>query len=513
MVTARAPAVLLGLDAADLGLIQRLGAAGTLPNLSRLLARGCTGVIRGEAERFAGAVWPTFYTGQPVSHHGVYHNKLWRQEHMRCEIAAEDWCPQPPFWERLRGSGRRVAILDVPMTVARPAPLEGISLAGWGTHDVITRGSWPATLWREIESSLGRPAMPPERFGSQTPQTLARLAHELRGATSQLAEIGARLYRREPWDLFLLVFGAAHRGGHYLWDLSQVDTRAISVGRRRALSEALGQVYRAVDAGVGRILDLVPSDARVLVFALHGMGPNTTWADRCAEILSRILSRRPAGAPTRRGLLYAAKQAIPWRLARAVTTRIPPELQARLVPIWSARMFDWRTTRAFPLPMDHAGYVRINLRRREPQGIVQPEEYGPLCDEIAAGFLGFQDAVSGQPIVRQVYRLDDLAPADAPARERQPDLVIEWSDVPPASAPVIRSERLGELSWSSPRLSSGRAGNHSADGWFVASGRGIEPGTAAAVHPIVDLVPTLYRWLGLQPDPALAGRAIPELVR
>ena len=512
-MTARAPAVLLGLDAADLGLIQRLGAGGTLPNLYGLLARGCTGAIRGEAERFAGAVWPTFYTGQPVSRHGVYHNKLWRQEHMRCEIAAADWCPEPPFWERLRGAGRRVAVVDVPMTVARPAPIDGVSLAGWGTHDVIARGSWPPKLWRETQTSLGPPSMPPERFGSQTPRTLRHLAHELRVATSQVAEIGARLYRREPWDLFVLVFGAPHRGGHYLWDLSQVDTRTISVGSRRALGDALGQVYRAVDAGVGRILELVPPGTRVLVFALHGMGPNTTWVDRCADILARIMSGRSSGAAPRRGLLYAAKQAIPWRIARAVTTRIPPELQARLVPIWSTRMFDWRTTKAFPLPMDHAGYVRVNLRGREPRGIVAPEEYGPLCDQIAEGFLGFRDVVSGKSIVRQVHRLDDLAPEGAPARSRLPDLVVEWAGVPPASAPVIRSEQLGELAWSSPRLPSGRAGNHGGDGWFVASGPGIEARAAAATHPIVDLVPTLYRWLGLEPDPAFAGQPIPELVR
>lgn len=512
-MTPRAPVVLLGLDAADLGLIRRLGASGSLPNLSRLLARGCTGVIRGEAERFAGGVWPTFYTGQPVSRHGVYHNKLWRQEHMRCEIAAAEWCPEPPFWERLRGSGRRIAVVDVPMTVARPAALEGVSLAGWGTHDVIVRGSWPATLWREIQTALGPPAMPPELFGSQTPVTLGRLGHELRVATSQIAEIGARLYRREAWDLFLLVFGGTHRGGHYLWDLSQVESRTISPGRRRALGDALGQVYRAADAGVGRILELVPDEARVMIFALHGMGPNTAWADRCAAILARIMSGRPAGSAPRRGLIYAAKQALPGRLARAVTTRISPELQARLVPIWSARMFDWRTTRAFPLPMDHAGYIRINLRGREPRGIVEPEEYGTLCNEIAEGFLDFKDAVSGRPIVRQVHRLADLAPPGAPAGHRLPDLVIEWSDVPPAAAPVIRSERLGELTWSSPQLPSGRAGNHGADGWFVVSGPGIEAGSVAAVHPIVDLVPTLYRWLGLEPDPALAGQPIPELLR
>jgi predicted AlkP superfamily phosphohydrolase/phosphomutase len=176
-------------------------------------------------------------------------------------------------------------------------------------------------------------------------------------------------------------------------------------------------------------------------------------------------------------------------------------------------MFDWGTTKAFPLPMDHAGYVRVNLRGREPRGIVAPEEYGPLCDQIAEGFLGFRDVVSGKSIVRQVHRLDDLAPEGAPARSRLPDLVVEWAGVPPASAPVIRSEQLGELTWSSPRLPSGRAGNHGADGWFVASGPGIEAGAAAATHPIVDLVPTLYRWLGLEPDPGFAGQPIPELVR
>ena len=89
--------------------------------------------------------------------------------------------------------------------------------------------------------------------------------------------------------------------------------------------------------------------------------------------------------------------------------------------------------------------------------------------------------------------------------------MVEWSDIPPGAAPVIRSERLGQLRWSSPRLMSGRAGNHQPDGWFVATGPGIGVGPTAAAYPIVDLVPTVYRWLGLEPDPAFTGRPIPEL--
>jgi hypothetical protein len=77
---------------------------------------------------------------------------------------------------------------------------------------------------------------------------------------------------------------------------------------------------------------------------------------------------------------------------------------------------------------------------------------------------------------------------------------------------VIRSERLGELRWSSPRLPSGRAGNHQPDGWFLAAGPGIRPGEDPGTYPIVDLVPTVYRWLGLEPDAAYPGQPIPDLV-
>ena len=46
---------------------------------------------------------------------------------------------------------------------------------------------------------------------------------------------------------------------------------------------------------------------------------------------------------------------------------------------------------------------------------------------------------------------------------------------------------------------------------LVATGPGIEPGAAVATHPIVDLVPTLYRWLDVEPDSAYPGQPIPEL--
>ncbi|HEU5041098.1 MAG TPA: alkaline phosphatase family protein [Gemmatimonadales bacterium] len=506
------PLVMIGLDAADLDLVRRLAGEGALPTLRRLMEAGTTGALAGNASRFAGGVWPTFYTGRDVAAHGLFHNKLWRHERMRCEIARADWFPEPPFWERLGGSGLRLAVLDVPMTVATPKPIDGISLAGWGTHDVIARGAWPPALWDELVQAHGKPRMPAELFGAQTPRTLERLETELLAATEQMARIGTSLLARERWDLFLLVLGGLHRGGHYLWDLSQIAADRLSPDRRRRLETSLRRLYEAADRALGAVLAAAPPGARVLVFAVHGMGPNTAWADRCGDILSRIQSGG-AGASPRQGLLYAIKRRLPWPLVRAITTRLPASVQSKLVTLWSGSMFDWRTTRAFPLPMDHAGYLRVNLRGREPEGIVEPGgEYQALCDELAAGFESFRDLATGRPIVRRVHRLGELTAADATARDRLPDVVIEWADVSPIHSPGIVSPRYGEMRWEpAGRLPSGRAGNHRAHGWFVAAGPGIPVGVMARDHDIRDLAPTVWRWLGAGPAGGFEGSPIPEL--
>ncbi|HYC33684.1 MAG TPA: alkaline phosphatase family protein [Gemmatimonadales bacterium] len=506
------PVVMLGLDAAELELVRRWSAQGALPTIRRLIDGGTFGPLAGPAARFAGGVWPTFYTARDVAWHGLYHNKLWRQERMRCEIADAGWIAEPPFWERLADTGLRLAVLDVPMTVATPKAMHGVSLAGWGTHDVIARGSWPAGLWAELSRTHGAPRMPAELFGGRSARTLERLTEDLVAATEQMGRIGAVLLSRERWDLFLLVFGALHRGGHYLWDLTQIDTGGLDESGRLALEGALLRVYRAADDALAVVLARAPADARVLLFAVHGMGPNTAWADRCEDILACI-QRGGAAPPPKRGMLYSVKRRLSWPLVRAFTTRLPTPVQGRLVSLWSGSMFDWRTTRAFPLPTDQAGYVRINLRGREPGGLVEPgADYAALAEEIAAGLEGFRDLATGRPTVRQVHRLDDLAPPGAPARDRLPDLVVEWDHVSPVESPGISSPRYGELRWDPVgRLPSGRAGNHRPQGWFVAAGPGIGAGRWAVQRDIRDLVPTVWRWLGAGAHDAFQGTPIPEI--
>jgi predicted AlkP superfamily phosphohydrolase/phosphomutase len=269
-------------------------------------------------------------------------------------------------------------------------------------------------------------------------------------------------------------------------------------------------IYQACDNALARLLEKVSPNTTILTFAVRGMGPNQGWSDHCAQMVTNI-QQGGSGGKAKQGFLYKVKQFLPWSLMRQVTTRLPEGISNRLVEVWSSRMFDWSTTRYFPLPMDHAGYIRINVKGREPQGIVAPgEEYRSVCREVSEAFLTFRDLDTDEPIVKKIIRADELASSDASAFHRLPDLLVTWRKSATDSRGMI-SEKYGKILFEKNQIPSGRSGNHRDHGWFVASGKGIPQGVTVQGSHIVDLVPTVFEWLGVKAPERFQGKPIPEL--
>ncbi|MGH7563923.1 MAG: alkaline phosphatase family protein, partial [Gemmatimonadota bacterium] len=497
-MTASSPCILIGLDAVEITLVERLLAEGRLPNLAALKARGRHGRLIPKPTGFLSMVWPSFWTSTRLGEHGWFFNKLWRPEAMRLQYVDPDWLPIRPFCTAPSLRDSRLALLDVPFLADSPEGMDGIFLNGWQCHDDFGRRSHPDELWGRLKRRFGSPAMRPELFGPQTGKTLLRQRREALASIEQFARISSTLLAEGSWDLFLTVFGGPHRSTHYLWDLSQINVDRVSPEERRVLENACVEIYQAWDRALGAILEKAPSGARIVAFALHGMGPNLGWTEQFDRVVQRVHSGD--GDAPRLGLAYRVKKALPWKLVRQVTTRLPSEVNHALVPLWSRRMHDWSRTRFFLLPADLNGYVRINLRGREAGGIVEPgTEYDALCSELEEAFLSFVDIDSGRPFVAKVERVDGLVEPDAPARRYLPDLQVHWRDLPIHESSGVRSEQYGEVVWGRGyRLPSGRSGNHHDQGWFVAAGPGIRPGPCEHGYETIDLIPTVFEWLGAE---------------
>ncbi len=507
------PVILLGFDATEIELIDQLVEAGRMPSLAALRERGRYGRLQTQPPHFLSLVWATFFCSSRLGDHAWYFNKLWNPDQQRLQYVHPSWLPLRPFWMSLEQS-YRIAVLDLPYVASLPTGPNITLLNGWQCHDDFGRMQVPPGLWRSVTSRHGRPKMTPEVFGPQNAATLLAQRREVLEANSQFGDICRDFLQRERFDLFVAVFGSVHRGTHYLWDLSQIDTAAVDQNTLAVLRGARDECYESFDRQLGRIIEAAPHDARIVAFALHGMGPNDGWYERLPQLLEQIHRGGGAPPPLKKGLVFRIKKALPWTLVRQVTRRIPQAWNQALVPLWSRRMYDWSKTRYFALPMDYNGYVRLNVKGREKEGCIDPADVDRVIAELDEALRGFRDVETGRPVIRGTVKVDDAVGADAPRRRFLPDVIVLWDPPHPTSHSTgLVSETYGQVRWPrGQRLQSGRSGNHTPNGWFVAAGPGIAPGESERTHDTVDLIPTVFEWLGAPRPPHFAGQPIDELL-
>jgi len=174
------------------------------------------------------------------------------------------------------------------------------------------------------------------------------------------------------------------------------------------------------------------------------MDVNSSRADLLPQMLEAVLSGgpRPADGDGGAGAIWRLRAAIPTgargAIARALPDRVALELTARL----ELRGIDWSRTAAFCHPADNQGYIRLNLRGRERDGIVDPGDAGELLRTIAAGLTTFRDP-DGAPAVASA---DRVAEHHAGARASQlPDLVVQWSERPATTLGGVHSPAFGRV--------------------------------------------------------------------
>ena len=373
MARARDPRVLMiGLDAAEITLVQRWMDEGALPNLGALRARGAFGPLASSARWLVGSPWPTFFTGTPPEEHGLYHYLMWRPESMTTERPAPAWLPLRPFWRRLGEQGLRAVAVDVPL-VYRPEAFAGTELSGWATHEILEEpAAHPPELLDWARREFAAPPFGAEATYLLSAAQLLEVRDQWLRTNELVADLASALMQREAWHLFLVCFTATHRCGHQLWDLTGMVDGA-EPDDAAAVAGALKAIYVACDAAVGRLVAAAGPDAVTLVFALHGMGSNLSRTDLLREMLGRVLADNDGGAPSAPArLAQHARAAVPLKWRSWVKTHLPQAIQDRLTLFWRSGGIDWRRTRAFAAFGDLEGYIRINLRGREAQGIVAP---------------------------------------------------------------------------------------------------------------------------------------------
>jgi predicted AlkP superfamily phosphohydrolase/phosphomutase len=202
----------LAMDAGDKFLIQKWAADGTLPCIGSLLGTGLVGETTSLEGYYEGSTWPSFYTGATPAHHGFHsltqlHPGTY--EFYRCYPG--NFINQAPFWNYLSAAGRRVAILDIPLSGISPG-LNGIQMVEWASHDgVYGFQTWPENLKWEVLARFGR--HPLKRSCDSYRRTwndFRTFRNRLIKGVQKKTELTIHYLKKGDWDFFAQVFSESH---------------------------------------------------------------------------------------------------------------------------------------------------------------------------------------------------------------------------------------------------------------------------------------------------------------
>ena len=487
--------VLLNFDSASQPLLERLIEDGRLPVIRELFGQGTRHSLETPATYFPAGTYPSLYSGREVGDHGLYYPLQWSYREQRVRHQ-DDFHAAPGVWERVAASGVRTLLID-PYEAREPEQLSGLAIAGWQFRNRMVLPGWslPQGSRRHFERAFGRSPALDEVFGTPSLKAFRRMRRDLLAAPDRVATLTRHLLARDRFDLLWLTFSAIHLAGHQFWDLSQLVDGERETARRERLEDTLADVYVAADAAIGRILEALPDNADIILFSALGMGPNTSRADLLPDMLSAVLSGKRATTSAKNAStnpLWRLRAAVPTRTRASIANALPRRAILEVISRLEVRASDWSQVRAFTLPSDGVGYIRLNLRGRERDGVVHDAEIRELEEQITHGLLSYTGS-DGRPPIAAVERIADVVP-DAAHAELLPDLLVRWSESPTTKLDPLVSAQFGEVRRAGG--GSGRSGNHTDDAWAVvipgASTQRAEPGPGN----VVDIAATVCAVFG-----------------
>ncbi|MBM3473911.1 MAG: hypothetical protein FJX75_11630 [Armatimonadetes bacterium] len=510
-----APLVVIAIDSAEITLIERWAADGHLPAFAALYRQAAYGRLDTTSDLLQGSVWPSFATGCHPGKHGSYYRLQMRSGKDEIARIRADHCFRLPFWAWFEGDDERAVVVDVPK-MAPLANMNGLQVVEWGSADhyweyATSPTQAAAVLLREYgEHPLLTEAPAPLTAGQRL-----RLKQRLLDGVAMKHRLNLGLLARHRPRVFVSVFAETHLAAHYFWRF--MDANHPHHEPDPAMQTVLRDVYAAVDRFLGELIERDGGRSNLLIISGHGACADHSPYDALPALLYCMgMTVRPASgqaegqrdALRRPGSLRRAlKQAIPARLRRMLTRRMVPAAVREQTALRNAvRDIDFEASRAFCLPTDLQGYIRLNLEDREPTGTVREADYDEVCQEIEAEVLALEEAETGRKVVDRVVRTRD-AYRGGDHLEQLPDVCVVWANDRPLSG--IRSPRYGLLP--AGRRLPERSGGHRPEGFFFATGPTFDPAQTGLRAHVLDLAPTVLRLLAKPIPEDFDGHPLPVL--
>ncbi len=357
-----------------------------LPNFKKLISNGVYGRLRSCIPAITIPAWMVMMTGQTPGELGLYgfrhrrgysYNDIW--------IANSQAIKTEAVWDILRKEDRKVCLVGVPPSYP-PFDVNGNLISCFITPGGDKDYTYPTELKEEIEDLVGEYIFDVEFRVENRKELLSRI-YEM---TEQRFKVLKHLIQTKEWDFFMWVEIGVDRIQHSFWKFFDKGHHLYQPGNE--FETAIPDYYEYLDDKVGEILSLTDDDTAVLVVSDHG-----AKGMKGAFCINEWLAQE--------GYL-------------ALKTKPQSKVNLQKAEV------DWSRTKAW----GWGGYyarIFLNVEGREPQGVINPEEYEKERDEIAHRLAAIKGP-DGESWETKVFTPESIYPQNG---DDSPDLMVYFDNL------------------------------------------------------------------------------------
>ncbi|MDZ7334040.1 MAG: alkaline phosphatase family protein [candidate division KSB1 bacterium] len=500
--------VIIGLEGATFNLIHPLINRNSLPFFQKLMGKASYGIVKSNLPLNSACNWTSLFTGMNPGKHNIYDYLRYDNGSYQPDLIGSDSFKAPLLWNIASANNVQTILLNAPIATC-PEPLNGIMVSGMlSSHHSCY--AYPESIAKQLQQqdyvvdcSAARHD-DPERYFEMITQTLIKQE-----------QVFLQLIQQYPWRLAIVTFNALGKVQHNFW-------------RQRDKLESL---YIQLDRFINQIYKATLGNTYFIVVSHHGFKSVNKkffvneWLWELGLLEKRITIHQPRTTDVYDLLdqnLSQEKHFITDLLSKTGLTKdnirsvLPVEIAEflkRLVPRRIKKFFPkeyldilWEKTQAYFVSTNVQG-ININLKGREPQGIIAPgAEYEQLRNRIITELYRLRDPYTFENVIDQVYRREELF--DGEYQAAAPDIII----VP------AKYEYYLDAGKRTCRLFIGSTNDdypvhayHEPKGVFFMTGPDVIRGQNLGEISIFDIAPTVLYLLGLPLNQKFDGRVLRSL--
>ncbi len=457
---------------------------GYLPNFAKAYKRGVHGELTSTIPPVSPNAWVSFFTGKNCGKHGVidftYRNK---DSYMKKPVSSLTYSDKT-LWDILTENNIESGYLNMPLTYP-VRKIKGCAVSGLLTPQDANDYYYPQNLMGEIEKGIGKKY---RLYNKEIyhPNRLQELKNDIFDTLDIRLKTTEYIIKNKSAEFFVSHFFGGDRLQHETWHIMDKDHPRHSL-KEEGFSDMILEYYKKLDQGIGNILKILGHDTPYIIMSDHGFGPAYNYYFVNNFLLKNgYLTLKNNPVTKIKKSLYNSKLT-PYTLynlfkktklgGKRLSFDVGKRYRLMRKIFLSFDDVDWSKTKLYATG-NKAAQIFVNLKGREPEGIVSPGfEYRKLIDDLT------EELKEIKNLDFQIYKKQDIFSGDR--TKDMPDIVCSIND--------YEIQSLGSADFISKKnlRPSFDSGDHRLNGIFMASGDIFAKNKKIKGLNILDLAPNI----------------------